>query len=229
MIDFSTSCAGKGTGAAAPKTHSALLSAFWLAMESPSSPSSPKPISVSQRGLDIAMNLLILPEPAKRARWPNMLEMRALRLACPMRDVLNAKTPADPKTYWRFWRRCRTCEYLEEEAVTHVIDATHPFAVQMSRNAVDACAIGTPLWAGKAPLAPKRGDFWSRLTVLQLRSISFSVPNNASCWPLGACISMPLRSIPIIIIFCALSTRPRLTSPCLIITASCRAVPYGGG
>lgn len=30
--------------------------------------------------------------------------------------------------------------YLSAEAITHVIDATHPFAAQMSRNAVAACA-----------------------------------------------------------------------------------------
>lgn len=30
--------------------------------------------------------------------------------------------------------------YLNTEAITHVIDATHPFAAQMSRNAYQACA-----------------------------------------------------------------------------------------
>jgi len=31
-------------------------------------------------------------------------------------------------------------EYLRTERITHVIDATHPFASQISRNAVEACA-----------------------------------------------------------------------------------------
>lgn len=31
-------------------------------------------------------------------------------------------------------------KYIEAEAITHVVDATHPFAAQMSSNAVDACA-----------------------------------------------------------------------------------------
>jgi precorrin-6A/cobalt-precorrin-6A reductase len=31
-------------------------------------------------------------------------------------------------------------EYVRRERITHVIDATHPFAAQISRNAVDACA-----------------------------------------------------------------------------------------
>jgi len=37
-------------------------------------------------------------------------------------------------------------EYIRAHAISHVIDATHPFAVQMSRNAVAACnATQTPL------------------------------------------------------------------------------------
>ena len=31
-------------------------------------------------------------------------------------------------------------DYLHREAITHVVDATHPFAEQMSRNAFEACA-----------------------------------------------------------------------------------------
>jgi precorrin-6A/cobalt-precorrin-6A reductase len=30
--------------------------------------------------------------------------------------------------------------YLRDAGITHVVDATHPFAAQMSRNAVEACA-----------------------------------------------------------------------------------------
>lgn len=39
-------------------------------------------------------------------------------------------------------------DYIRREGITHVIDATHPFAAEMSRNAVEACAqTGTPLIA----------------------------------------------------------------------------------
>lgn len=42
--------------------------------------------------------------------------------------------------------------YLRAEGITHVIDATHPFAVQMSHNAVAACAqTGVPLVALTRP------------------------------------------------------------------------------
>lgn len=37
-------------------------------------------------------------------------------------------------------------DFLSKEGVSHVIDGTHPFAVQMSRNAYEACAaLGVPL------------------------------------------------------------------------------------
>ncbi|MEP2714964.1 cobalt-precorrin-6A reductase [Pseudophaeobacter sp.] len=43
-------------------------------------------------------------------------------------------------------------EYLAEDGISHVVDATHPFAAQMSRNVVEACAqAGVPLCAFERP------------------------------------------------------------------------------
>lgn len=55
--------------------------------------------------------------------------------------------------------------YLRAEAVTHVIDATHPFAAQMSRNAVEACAqSNVPLVAlTRPPWAEQDGDRWTHV------------------------------------------------------------------
>ncbi|BCI65943.1 cobalt-precorrin-6A reductase [Acetobacter aceti] len=52
--------------------------------------------------------------------------------------------------------------YLRDAAITHVIDATHPFAARMSRNAVEACAaIDIPLLAfERAPWTAADGDGW---------------------------------------------------------------------
>ncbi|MCC8963573.1 cobalt-precorrin-6A reductase [Bradyrhizobium sp. Pear76] len=52
--------------------------------------------------------------------------------------------------------------YLRSEAITHVIDATHPFAAEMSRNAITACAqTATPLLAlERAPWDKISGDRW---------------------------------------------------------------------
>ncbi len=52
--------------------------------------------------------------------------------------------------------------YLRENAITHVVDATHPFAAGMSRNAVLACAeAGLPLAALSRPeWQAENGDQW---------------------------------------------------------------------
>ncbi len=57
------------------------------------------------------------------------------------------------------------CAYLKAEDISHVIDATHPFAAQMSGNAVAACAAtGTPLIAlERAPWVAGEGDRWSHV------------------------------------------------------------------
>jgi precorrin-6A/cobalt-precorrin-6A reductase len=53
-------------------------------------------------------------------------------------------------------------DYIRREHITHVIDATHPFAAEMSRHAVEACATTrTPLLAlERAPWARGPGDIW---------------------------------------------------------------------
>jgi precorrin-6A/cobalt-precorrin-6A reductase len=52
--------------------------------------------------------------------------------------------------------------FIAQEKITHVVDATHPFAAEMSRNAVAACAMtGTPLMAlERAPWTRQDGDNW---------------------------------------------------------------------
>jgi precorrin-6A/cobalt-precorrin-6A reductase len=53
-------------------------------------------------------------------------------------------------------------EFLRSEGITHVIDATHPFAAEMSRHAVEACATtDVPLMAlERAPWVRTSGDHW---------------------------------------------------------------------
>ena len=53
-------------------------------------------------------------------------------------------------------------EYLRENRVTHLVDATHPFAAQMSANAIAACAqTGVPCIALTRPAwAARPGDNW---------------------------------------------------------------------
>ncbi|MBR0816907.1 cobalt-precorrin-6A reductase [Bradyrhizobium liaoningense] len=53
-------------------------------------------------------------------------------------------------------------DYIRCEGITHVIDATHPFAAEMSRHVVEASAeTGTPLIAlERAPWTRAPGDNW---------------------------------------------------------------------
>ncbi len=52
--------------------------------------------------------------------------------------------------------------WLQAQRITHVVDATHPFAAQMSGNAVQACAaVGVPLLAFERPAwVAQAGDTW---------------------------------------------------------------------
>lgn len=56
-------------------------------------------------------------------------------------------------------------DHLRGEGISHVIDATHPFAAQMSRNAVAACfATGVALIAlERAPWQAGPGDRWTHV------------------------------------------------------------------
>jgi len=53
-------------------------------------------------------------------------------------------------------------DYIRQMRITHVIDATHPFAAEMSRHAIEACtATNTPLIAlERAPWMRMAGDSW---------------------------------------------------------------------
>lgn len=54
------------------------------------------------------------------------------------------------------------CDYLRANRITHIVDATHPFAAQMSRNAAEASlACGVQLLAlERAPWQAEAGDDW---------------------------------------------------------------------
>ena len=68
--------------------------------------------------------------------------------------------------------------YLAAENITHVIDATHPFAAQMSTNAVVACrAAGIPLVAlERAPWVADAADDWTQVPDLAAAALALGVP-----------------------------------------------------
>ncbi|SFD64276.1 cobalt-precorrin-6A reductase [Roseivivax sediminis] len=80
------------------------------------------------------------------------------RVARPRRQPL-------PQRVGGFGGASGLARYLRAEGVSHVIDATHPFAAQMSHNAAAACAeTGVPLVALTRPAwQPVAGDHWVRV------------------------------------------------------------------
>jgi precorrin-6A/cobalt-precorrin-6A reductase len=71
-------------------------------------------------------------------------------------------TQALPTRIGGFGGASGLADYIRQERITHVVDATHPFAAEMSRNAVAACAVtGTELIAlERAPWTKTPGDNW---------------------------------------------------------------------
>jgi precorrin-6A/cobalt-precorrin-6A reductase len=75
------------------------------------------------------------------------------------------ENPTPPPIAWRvggFGGIDGLVDYLRVEKIARVIDATHPFAAQMSANAIAACAVANvPLLAlERAPWQRTSGDRW---------------------------------------------------------------------
>jgi precorrin-6A/cobalt-precorrin-6A reductase len=75
------------------------------------------------------------------------------------------ESPTPPPIPWRvggFGGIDGLADYLRKEKIARVIDATHPFAAQMSAHAVGACAVaGVPLLAlERPPWQRVSGDRW---------------------------------------------------------------------
>jgi precorrin-6A/cobalt-precorrin-6A reductase len=71
-------------------------------------------------------------------------------------------------------------DYIRQEGITHVVDATHPFAAEMSGNAVAACTeTRTPLVAlERAPWVKVPGDQWNE--VADLAAAVAALPERAA-------------------------------------------------
>lgn len=90
------------------------------------------------------------------------------------------RAPADqplPTRIGGFGGATGLADYIRREAITHVIDATHPFAAEMSRNAVAACAeTGTPLIAlERAPWIKASADNW--IEVINVNAAVAALPD----------------------------------------------------
>ena len=78
-------------------------------------------------------------------------------------------------------------DYLRGERITHLVDATHPFAARMSGNAVDAAATaGIPLIALTRPAwAEEPGDRWRHVPDIAAAVAMLAGPRRAVMLALG--------------------------------------------
>ncbi len=72
-------------------------------------------------------------------------------------------------------------DWLKAESITHVVDATHPFAATMSRNAISACeTTGIPLCAfERTAWQADEGDDWTH--VPDLAGAVDALPEEPAC------------------------------------------------
>lgn len=83
--------------------------------------------------------------------------------------------------------------YLRDHQITHLIDATHPFAQQMSANAVAAAEqAGVPLLAfSRPPWTPEPGDHWQTVPDMDDAVAALSGPPERIMLALGR-LQLPL-------------------------------------
>ncbi|WP_355662101.1 cobalt-precorrin-6A reductase [Halomonas salifodinae] len=69
-------------------------------------------------------------------------------------------------------------EFLAEHGITHLVDATHPFAERISQNAVAAARLaGIPLIAlTRPPWVPQAGDNWTSVANIEAAVAALSGP-----------------------------------------------------
>src|SRR6185503_11496714 len=125
---------------------SALASAFRLASDSPARPSSPMPMMVNQRS---TMRALILGGTGDANRLADAFLREGIDAIYSYAGRTQIPLPHSlPTRIGGFGGVEGLADFLRNERISHVIDATHPFAAEMSRHAVEACTVtGIPLLA----------------------------------------------------------------------------------
>ena len=77
--------------------------------------------------------------------------------------------------------------FLMEQRITHLVDATHPFAEQMSRHALAAaerCGVAI-IALSRPPWAPAPGDRWQRVSGIEAAVAALSGPSQRILLAIG--------------------------------------------
>ena len=116
------------------------------------------------------------------------------------------ENPTPPPVSWRvggFGGIDGLVAYLRAEQIARVVDATHPFAAQISAHAVAACAAAAvPLLAlERPPWQRMPGDRWIEVDDLAAAAAALGRYARAGCFSASAVsiskLSLAVRSIPI--------------------------------
>jgi precorrin-6A/cobalt-precorrin-6A reductase len=111
-------------------------------------------------------NILVLGGTLQATALSEALAATPLRATLSLAGrVASPKAQAIPARVGGFGGVAGLAAYLRDHAITHLVDATHPFAAQISANAVAAARMtGTPLLAlTRAPWVAGDGDRWQRV------------------------------------------------------------------
>lgn len=187
---------GTGTGnndkcRALPTTTSASSSAVRPAGDRPDRPSSPQPMIVNQadRSVTSAMrNILVLGGTLEASALVQALAERGERVVLSYAGrVAQPKLQPVPMRVGGFGGMAGLVRHLHDDRVTHVVDATHPFAAQMSAHAVAACSqAGVPLLALTRPAwQPVPGDRWQEVADLPAAAAALGGPPQRVMLALG--------------------------------------------
>ena len=122
--------------------------------------------------------------------------------------------PAIPSRIGGFGGAAGLAQYLRDQAIQILVVATHPFAAQIRRNAVDAArATGTPLLLIERPAWERQaGDRWTEVADMERPPPLWARPRAACCSPSAARTSHPSLPHPGTITSSAASTRRRPNS-----------------
>ena len=126
-------------------------------------PPASMPISVSQGAVVMTPNLLILGGTAEASALTQIIAKTDVRARLSYAGRVDRPRQHGIETrIGGFGGVHGLVSYLEKKRITHVVDATHPFATKISCNALEACArLHIPIIAlTRPPWIEQLGDRW---------------------------------------------------------------------
>ncbi|MBZ5488388.1 precorrin-6A/cobalt-precorrin-6A reductase, partial [Halomonas aquamarina] len=125
------------------------------------------------------LNVLILGGTSEASALAQALHARRIRAIYSYAGRVKTPKPQPlPTRVGGFGGVAGLVEYIEREGITHLVDATHPFAAQMSRHAIQAAkASGVALLAlTRSAWAETEGERWQRVASIEAAVEALSGP-----------------------------------------------------